>query len=84
VAIGRGSKLGPFAREADPEKSVSLGPGDASEPATNIRLVAQILAPSKLPMHRQASHMRHADILHPMISPVVAREPHPSASSEHA
>jgi hypothetical protein len=44
MAFGCGGKLGPFAREAEPEKPVSLGPGDIGEPATNIRLLAQILA----------------------------------------
>jgi hypothetical protein len=30
----------------------------------------------KLPMHRRASHIhRHADTLHPIIPPVMAREP---------
>jgi hypothetical protein len=85
MAFCRGGKLGPFAREAEPEKSVALGPGDAGKPATNIRLLAQILAACKLPMHRRPSHMRrHADTLHPMNSPVVAREPHSCPSSQYA
>jgi hypothetical protein len=85
MAFGRGGKLGPFVREAEPEKSVALGPGDAGKSATNIRLLAQILAVCKLPMHRRATHMRrHADTLYPINSPVVAREPHSSPSSQHA
>jgi hypothetical protein len=64
MAFRHGGKLGPFAREAEPEQPVALGPSDAGKPATNIRLLAQILAVCKLPMHRRASHMRrHADTL---------------------
>jgi hypothetical protein len=44
LSIGRARELGPFAREAEPEKPVSLGPRDAGKPATNIRLLEQILA----------------------------------------
>jgi hypothetical protein len=82
MAFGRSGKFGPFAREAEPEQPVALGPGDAGKPATNIRLLAQILAVCKLSMHRRASHMRrHADTLHPINSPVVAREPHSCQST---
>jgi hypothetical protein len=76
MAFGRGGKLGPFACKAEQEQPVALGPCDAGKSATNIGLLAQILTVCKLPMHRRASHIhRHADTLHPIIPPVVAREP---------
>jgi hypothetical protein len=69
-------KLGPFACKAEQEQPVALGPCDAGKSATNIGLLAQILTVCKLPMHRRASHIhRHADTLHPIIPPVVARQP---------
>jgi hypothetical protein len=76
MAFGRGGKLGPFACKAEQEQPVALGPCDAGKSATNIGLLAQILTVCKLPMHRRASHIhRHADTLHPIIPPVMAREP---------
>jgi hypothetical protein len=77
MTIGRRDKFGPLPREAEPEKPVSLGQGEGGEPMTNIGLLAQILAACELSMHRQANRRRrHAGTLHPIISPVVARQTH--------
>jgi hypothetical protein len=72
-------------RKTKPEQLVSLGPSDARTAAANIGLLAQILAACKLPIRGSASHMySHADTLHVIIFPVVARLPHISPSPQHA
>jgi hypothetical protein len=66
MMIGRRGKFGPLTREAEPKKPVSLGQGDAGEPATNIGLLAQILAACELSMHRQANRSSE-----PFLTPLV-------------